>query len=111
MKQSMKDCRCGRRIPDEWQVCAHCERIARMNALDGSTEHRHFVYTNMKAAGWPNRKVKPPLDPETLALLADGVAKQAQMDSIMGLRKMNRQMQHEEIRIKGAMYVEEPLDL
>ncbi len=46
-----------------------------------------------------------------MALLADGVAKQAAMQSIMGLRKMNRQMQHEEIRIKAAMYEEEPLEL
>ncbi len=107
----MKDCRCGRRIPSDWQVCAQCERYARLDALDGSAEHRHFTYTYMKAAGWPNRKVKPPLDPETLALLADGVAKQAEMASILGLRKMNRQIQHEEIRIKSAMYEEPPLDL
>ncbi len=107
----MKDCRCGRRIPNDWRICAECERIARLDTLDGSAEQRHFRHTALKAAGWPNRNVKPPLDPETMALLADGVAKQAAMQSILGLRKMNRQMQHEEIRIKGAMYEEEPLEL
>jgi hypothetical protein len=111
MPQSIKDCRCGRRIPSDWSICAQCERNARLDTLDGSAEQRHFRYTYLKANGWPNRAVKPPLDPETLALLADGVAKQAEMNSILGLRKMNRQIQHEEIRIKGEMYEEEPLDL
>lgn len=111
MKQSMKDCRCGRRIPDDWRICAECERIARLDALDGSAEHRHFRHTALVAAGLPNRNVKPPLDPETMALLADGVAKLAVEQSIMGLRRMRRQMQHEEIRIKGAMYEEPELEL
>jgi len=111
LKQSMTDCRCGRRIPDDWRICANCERLARLDTLDGSAELRHFKYTYMKAHGWPNRNVQPPLDPDTLALLADGVAKKAQMDSITGLRRMNRQMQHEEIRIKGALYEEPELEL
>lgn len=107
----MKDCRCGRRIPSDWQVCAQCERHALLDALDGSAEHRYFRHESLKLAGWPNRDVKPLLDPETMAVLADGVAKQAQMDSIMGLRRIRRQLQHEEIRIKGIMYEEPELDI
>jgi hypothetical protein len=103
MTHSMKECRCGRRIPSDWRVCGVCEQHARLDALDGSAEQRHYRYQALKQAGWPNRDVKPPLGPELLAQLADGISKRAQEASLLGLKAINRQLQDQRIRVRNAV--------
>lgn len=90
-RDSMKECRCGRRIPAEWSICAQCERLARLDALDGSAEHRQYRRMALAQANW-NRNVKPPLSPEELALLADGISQRAQEQALLGLRGINRML-------------------
>lgn len=106
MPQSMKDCRCGRRMPSDWNVCGVCERNALIDALDGSAEHRRFRHDALKNAEWPNRKVEPPVSPEILAQLADGISKRAQEQALVGLRHMNRQFQDQLIRLRNQAYDE-----
>lgn len=103
MTHSMKECRCGRRIPNDWRVCGVCEQYARLDALDGSAEHRHHRHHALKQAGWPNRSVEPPLGPDELAQLAEGISRRAQEQSLLGLRAINRQLQDQRIRVRNAV--------
>ena len=99
MSNSFKECRCGRRIPTEWRVCATCEQIARLDALDGGAEHRQYRFHALRLANF-NRDVEPPLGPEFLAQLAEGISRRVQEDSLMGLRIASRQLQDTRIKIR-----------
>lgn len=100
MKHSIKECQCGRRIPNDWRVCGVCEQMARLDALDGSAEYRLFRYQALKQAGWPNRDVEPPVPPEVLAQMADGISKRAQEQSLLGIRHLGRTFQDLKLRLK-----------
>lgn len=102
MLRSKTECRCGRSIPSDWLICGYCQENANLDSLNGSAEHRHYRYEALASEGWPNREVKPPLDPELLGHLADEVSKRAQEQALMGLRQMNRQLHDYRIRFRNA---------
>ncbi len=91
---SMRECRCGVKIPNTWPRCAKCESYARMDALEGGPQLREERYWGARAAYKHNQGVEPHISADLLALLADEISKRAQEESILAIRELSRLLAH-----------------
>lgn len=90
----MKKCRCGRRIPSDWRICAQCRVLEDQDRLEDGLSHRLERAQLVRVRRSMSFEVTPVLDPEEQQALLNGIARLAQQDHLLKIRHDLKNRQH-----------------
>jgi hypothetical protein len=103
MLQGMKSCRCGRRIPSDWQKCHTCHEWVRSDLFYGGkisrAERFQLIRVKQKLG---MIKVDPTWDDATKEAVLLGVANMAQAANLAAFRKRLKALQHIQVMWRNA---------
>lgn len=101
-RDSMKECRCGRRIPDTWRVCSSCLSREENDVYEGEFQHRMERAQLVRVRRGMEFEVTPVLDGDETQALLDGIARVSQQNHILTIRKRMHSWKHIEALYRNA---------
>lgn len=101
-RDSIKECRCGRRIPAEWRVCASCLAREDSDVFEGEFQQRMERAQLVRVRRGMEFDVIPVLDDDTRQALLDGIARVSQQEHILDTRRKMHSWKHIEALYRNA---------
>lgn len=101
-RDSMKECRCGCRIPAEWRTCASCRAREESDVYVGDFQQRMERAQLVRVRRGMEFEVIPVLDGDEQQALLDGIARVSQQNHILDTRKRMHSWKHIEALYRNA---------
>lgn len=101
--QSMKECRCGNRIPDDWSQCHQCQEWHRKDLYYGTNMDRMERFQMIRVKQKLDKfEVDPTWDEELQDKVLTAVANMAQAEKLADWRKRLKAFQHIQVMWRNA---------